>query len=55
MLGQSLVSPGLQLQRSHKGHEIRFLLLVESERQDEVEELHGIFQCEEPVIVQVWR
>ncbi len=54
-LVQNAVSPGPPLQRSHKSHQISFLLLVEFERQDEVEELHRIVQCQEPVIMQVGR
>ena len=49
-------STALSLQRTHERHEVVLFLLGELRLQDQVEELHRIFQRQQATVVQVgWR
>ena len=43
------------LQRPKEGHQILFLLTIQLQLQDEIEELYRIIQRQQTTVVQIWR
>ena len=50
-----LVAATVALQRAKEGHEIALLLRQQLQLEHEIEELHGVVERQQPIVVQIRR